>query len=104
MKDVNTDPAKIALADRFESVVEKILRHEGDVKRKSSLDFLVRWKDESPESDLWLPWKELRDNAVLHEYLREHNLGKLIPKDFINEKFIANERERTRKRATKQRF
>jgi len=30
--------------------------------------------------DLWLPWSSLRTNTVLHQYLRDHNMAKLIPK------------------------
>ena len=36
-------PLEIAAKDYEEDEVEKIIRHTGDPKRKSSLDFLVRW-------------------------------------------------------------
>ena len=75
-----TDPAKIAQSDTLEFEVERILGHEGDIKRRSTLDFLVRWAGYSEEHDLWLPWSELRDNEALHSYLREKGLDKLIPK------------------------
>ena len=29
---------------------------------------------------VWLPWSSLRTNTVLHQYLRDHNMAKLIPK------------------------
>jgi hypothetical protein len=36
--------------------------------------------DESHDS--WEPYAALRDTAQLHEYLRLHNLEKLIPQKF----------------------
>jgi hypothetical protein len=76
------DPELIAFRDKNEFEVERIVDHSGDLtKTKSHWDFKVRWKDYPPEEDLWLPWKELRNNPRLHEYLREHGLTKFIPKE-----------------------
>ena len=76
----HVDPLAIAAKDYEEDEVERILDHKGDPKRKSSLDFLVRWLGYDETEDLWLPWSSLRTNAVLHQYLRDNNMGKLIPK------------------------
>ena len=35
--------------------------------------------NESEENDLWLPWKSLKDNPILHSYLAEHKMKSLIP-------------------------
>ena len=77
------NPTKISHRDTFEYIVEQILQHHGDPKLKSGMDFLVRWKNLDPSADLWLPWKELRNNPALHAYLRTHHMVKLIPKEFI---------------------
>jgi len=45
------------------------------------LEFKVRWLGYPPEEDLWLPWKELRNNPKLHKYLADNGLDKLIPKE-----------------------
>jgi len=77
---IHVDPLAIAAKDYEEDEVELILEHKGDPKRKSSLDFLVRWLGYDETEDLWLPWSALRTNAVLHQYLRDNNMHKLIPK------------------------
>ena len=74
------DPLAIAAKDYEEDEVESIIRHTGDPKRKSSMDFLVRWQGYDESEDLWLPWSALRTNVALHTYLRANNLEKLIPK------------------------
>ena len=74
------DPLAIAAKDNEEDEVESIIRHTGDPKRKTSMDFLVRWKGYDESEDLWLPWSELRTNNALHTYLRQNGMEKLIPK------------------------
>ena len=74
------DPLAIAAKDYEEDEVELILEHRGSPKRKSDMDFLVRWLGFDASEDLWLPWSSLRTNTVLHQYLRDHNMAKLIPK------------------------
>ena len=74
------NPQDIAAKDYQEFRVERVLKHSGDARRKSSLDFLVRWQGYDETEDLWLPWKELRDNIKLHDYLRSAGLQRLLPK------------------------
>jgi len=45
------------------------------------MDFLVKWVGMDENFNRWLPWKELRNNSVLHKYLFDHGLNKLIPKE-----------------------
>ena len=73
-------PKSIAQKDYGEIEVEAIVKHVGDEKKKSTLDFLVKWKNQSDSYNLWLPWSQLRNNSILHEYLRSKNLARLIPK------------------------
>jgi len=74
------DPLAIAAKDYEEEPVEAILAHQGNPKRKTSMDFLVRWLGYDESEDLWLPWSALVNNTALHKYLRENNMEKLIPK------------------------
>ena len=74
-----TDPSAVALIDRREFVIEKVLDHRGEVTSKKSLEFLVKWKGYTDDFNLWLPWKEVMYVTALHEYLTSKNLAKLIP-------------------------
>ena len=63
------DLVEVARMDVGEFVVEAILNWNGDPSDRESLDFLVKWKGLSDEFNLWLPWSELKDNTILHDYL-----------------------------------
>ena len=77
------DPAKVAYKDLIgETPIERILEHYGDVKKRSTLDFKVRWEGLPETSDVWLEYKELRDTEALHTYLRQHGMTDLIPAKF----------------------
>ena len=58
--------------------MERILSHSGDPKRLRPLDFLVHWQGLDNRENLWIPWKELRNNPILHKYLRDNNLKAFI--------------------------
>jgi hypothetical protein len=74
--------------------VEKVLDHidhtPSNAKRKphlNSLEFLVRWLGYGADQDIWLPWKELRNNLLLHRYLHDKGLDSWIPKEHIRENY-----------------
>jgi hypothetical protein len=73
------DAKRISMVDREEFLVEEILAHRGNDKRKTSLEFLVKWQGYSDENNSWEPWNNLKDNSFLHDYLRKHGLSRLIP-------------------------
>jgi transposase InsO family protein len=78
-----TDPATVARKDIIsETLIERILEHSGDVKKRTTLDFKVRWEGQPATNDLWLQYKELRDNEQLHTYLRANGMSNLIPEKF----------------------
>ena len=68
------NPTAIAAKDYEEDEVECILSHHGDPKRKTSMDFLVRWTGFDESQDLWLPWSALHSNVKLHQYLRDNGM------------------------------
>ena len=76
------NPLEIARKDYLESFIKKILEMAGDTKKCTTIDFLVKWVGYDDTYNLWLPYKEIRDTEILHSYLRENNLNKLIPKKF----------------------
>ena len=74
------DPVDIANRDGGFANVGKIIAHTGVKTDKTKMDFLVRWEGFKETHDSWLPWKELRANIKLHEYLRTNKMASLIPK------------------------
>jgi hypothetical protein len=70
----------IAVRDHHEFVVDTVLEHTGDPKKKSDLSFKVRWQGYTDEHDSWEPWKNLRLVDKLHDYLRNNGMAKLVPK------------------------
>lgn len=76
---LSVDPLDVARRDYSEFFVEKIIEHKGDFRKVSTLTFKVRWLRYTDEYDTWEPWKNLRNLAPLHEYLRSIGKDKLIP-------------------------
>jgi hypothetical protein len=77
----HTDPRTIAQIDKREFVIERIVAHRGDLRRKGTLEFCVRWEGYSEQYDLWLPWKELMHTEQLRTYLLQSDeLKRLLPK------------------------
>ena len=56
----------------------------GDLQRKTSLEFLVKWLGYADEHNSWTSYVNLRDTEKLHEYLTSNNLQRLIPRKFTN--------------------
>jgi hypothetical protein len=78
---LKTNPADIANREYESWEIESIINHQGNPKRLRTLDFLVRWKNCDPMYDRWIPWKELRNNPILHQYLLNNNLKSIIPRE-----------------------
>ena len=77
------DPLKVALRDTGDLfVVERISKFRGNARgRKSQLEFLVHWV--GYEETSWEPWGNVRNNILLHNFLRNHKspqLRNLAPK------------------------
>ena len=80
----NINPIDIANRDAFATVVDQIISHSPEVAnykniKRSELTFQVRWRGLSEEYDRYLPYKELRNNPRLHEYLQARNMRSFIP-------------------------
>ena len=74
------NPQEIASHDSDEFIVESILSHTGDFKKKNSLLFHVCWLRNTPAEDTWEPWKNVMHVEKVHTYLRSIGLEKMVPK------------------------
>jgi transposase InsO family protein len=79
---LKTNPVDIARRDYLEFFVEKILGMTGDIKKVTTVKFLVKWLGFDDASNSWEPWKNVRDTEQVHVYLTANNLGRYIPKKF----------------------
>jgi hypothetical protein len=66
------EPLWVAAVDKEEYVVDSIVDHTGDPRRKSTLFFRVHWAGYEPEEDSWLPLNRVKDLAALTIYLAAH--------------------------------
>jgi hypothetical protein len=75
-------PLDVARRDLQVYLVEKVIAHRGDTRRKEQMEFCVRWLGFGPSEETWEPWGHLKHNWVFHEYLRREGLKTLIPKEY----------------------
>ena len=78
-----TDPADIARRDNLEFYEERVISLLGDIRKVSSLIFLVKWLGYEKTHNTHEPWKQLKDNVKLHEFLISKNLKHIIPRKYI---------------------
>ncbi len=49
-------------------------------KRKNEVEFLVKWDGYDDKFNSKVSWHELRNNELMHNYLKSINRSSLIPK------------------------
>ena len=76
---LRVDPVDVARRDRMEFFVKSISDHQGGLTL-STIEFFVKWKDYPDSKNTWEPYTHLRDNEVLHDYLKLKGLHRLINK------------------------
>jgi hypothetical protein len=79
-----TDPHEVSNSDRQLFTVKAITGHTGDPRMKSKMMFTVQWKgwEGHPQEFTQQPWKDVKDNVYLHQYLRDHGWAKHIPNKY----------------------
>ena len=75
----HADPADIARRDYMEFLIESIIQHQGNSRRKTQMRFLVKWTDFDNSYNTWESWKSLCLTDDLHRYLRLNGMSKIIP-------------------------
>jgi hypothetical protein len=79
----NSDPTAAALKDSGAYLVESIVAHRGNhTRNRCTLFFHVKWVGYDLSDTDWEPWKNFHTNAVVHQYLRDHNMAGIIPARF----------------------
>jgi hypothetical protein len=91
-------PRETAVKNKGLYDVEEIVSHKGKATNKDSLQFFVKWAGYSHEDNTWEPFATLKQNLFLHDYLRRHKMGYLIPKAHATEEDQAQTRSNSRKR------
>ena len=76
------DPVDVARRDYMEFFIENVISYRGNLKRKTELEFQVKWLGYDETQNSWEPHANLRDSEQLHVNLRQNNLLRLIPKKF----------------------
>ena len=84
-----TDPEKVAQKDYNTFITEAVIDHRPKFRKlkeisRKSLEFLIKWEGYPDENNTWEPWRNLRRNLHVHEYMRGHGLGSWIPRNLRN--------------------
>jgi len=66
------DVLRLAGLDHHELVVDSIVDHRGNPRRRNRMEFLVRWKGFEPADDTWESYQVVKDLQALDVYSREH--------------------------------
>ena len=83
LHDHRTQPRDVARRDLLSSFeVESIQEHKGTPARRRDMEFRVRWTGYGEADDLWLPYSEIRNIPVCHDYFLARKLKVLIPREF----------------------
>ena len=67
------DPRNTIALDEVETLVEEIVAHDdrGGTK-KTDLDFQVKWLNQPPEENTWIPYNEARPVEAFGRYIQKH--------------------------------
>lgn len=75
-----TDPRQIANKDQHLTDIEAVLNHKGNKHKSTSLTFDIKFVGD--DAIYKLPWSSVRTNELVHKYLAENNMKKLIPRTY----------------------
>ena len=68
------DPLKVAVADSLDEfvIVERFIDMRGDVSKRSTLEFKIRWAGYDATDDTWKSWKDCRAAIAVQKFLVSH--------------------------------
>ena len=77
-----TNPVAVATTDNQSFIVEAIQSHKFSSKKqnKSNMQVLVKWA--GYELPTWEPYANVAKLQLFHDYLRQHNLARLLRPNF----------------------
>ena len=83
-RSATADSLEVARSDKQLLIVDAILSHMSNPKLKSNMTFKAKWQGDEGHPDEYqdLPWNELGNNSVIHEYLETDGMSTLIPTQF----------------------
>jgi len=84
-------PLQAAVSDTLdEFVAEQVIRMRGNTRKKrTDLQFLIRWAGYGEADDTWEPWEYCKDSHAVQSFLRNHpekrvqRLAKPIQSEFV---------------------
>ena len=79
------DPLDAAMRDEGAFLVESVIAHrnsDGSRRTRGSLEFHIKWVGYELDPNDWHPWKNFHSNAIVHKYLADNKLARLIPERF----------------------
>ncbi len=90
---MEVDPVEIARKEQDEFVVEKVLEHRGNPKRRKTLQFLIQWLGYDQSENSWQSWENVKNNEVLNRYLYSNQLRSIMTPEQKHEveTFLRNE-------------
>ena len=78
------DQRNVALRDRGDFEIDKIIEHQGDITKLKTLIFV---SNGMVDFDTWESWSNLRETSHLYQYLIQNNMKQLIPKKKFRENY-----------------
>ena len=80
------DPTDVVIKESQQIIVDSVIEHRiienGNPNHIRDYEFLLHWKNKDERFDQWTPWKEVRSNSIVHQYLKNNHMGNKIPKAF----------------------
>lgn len=80
-EDPRYENADVALWDSETALVDEVVQHRAG-RTRAAYQFKVSWKDYGPESNQWLPYREVKHTTAFAEYIRRVPLPLFPPHNY----------------------
>jgi transposase InsO family protein len=68
--DDTLTPLEVAMMDNDMYIAEKIVKHRGPIKKKTDMEFLVKWQNYPASENNWEPYRNVKHLQVFKDYCR----------------------------------